>query len=222
MEKLNSLDKNLAESDLYESRFHVKERKSNSRFFLSILGFFMVFIGLRMFWVQNFGGIVVDGASMKMTLQDGDKLLARYAKAGVVAKRGDIIIVDVRGYPECGNTEFLVKRLIATEGDKIKCEDGNISICYAGQSEYTYLEESYAYYCFNKADYDFFEYVVGEGEIFFLGDNRQNSKDSRYGLIGGSHLDDRLYRAEDIYGIVPNWAIEKKGILEFLFFRDVD
>ena len=219
---LNSFDKNLADSDLYESRFRCKERKSNSRFFLSVLGLLIVFTGLRIFWVQNFGGIVVDGASMRKTLSDGDKLLVRYMKDGVVANRGDVIIVDTRDYPECGNTDFLIKRLIAIEGDKVKCEDGKLYICYAGQSEYTYLEESYAYYCFNKADYDFFEYVVGEGEIFFLGDNRQNSKDSRYGLIGGSHLDDRLYRAEDIYGIVPNWAIEKKGILEFLFFRNID
>lgn len=222
MEKLNRLDKNLAESDLYESRFRFKERKSNSNFVLSILALLIAFTGIRTFWVENFGGIVVDGESMKNTLSDGDKLLVQYAKKGVEPKRGDVIIVDVRGYPECGNTDFLVKRLIATEGDKVKCEDGNLYICYAGQSEYTYLEESYAYYCCKKADYDFFEYVVGEGEIFFLGDNRQNSRDSRYGQVGGSHLENSLYKAEDIYGIVPDWAIEKKEILKFLFFRNVD
>ena len=220
--KLDSFDKNLADSDLYESRFHSKERKSNSRFFLSVLGLLIVFTGLRIFWVQNFGGIVVDGASMRKTLSDGDKLLVRYMKDGVVANRGDVIIVDTRDYPECGNTDFLIKRLIAIEGDKVKCEDGKLYICYAGQSEYTYLEENYAYYSENKLDYDFQEYVVGEGEIFFLGDNRQNSRDSRYGLIGGSHLDNSLYKAKDIYGVVPNWAIENKGILELLFFRNVD
>ena len=220
--KLDSFDKNLADSDLYESRFHSKERKSNSRFFLSVLGLLIVFTGLRIFWVQNFGGIVVDGASMRKTLSDGDKLLVRYMKDGVVANRGDVIIVDTRDYPECGNTDFLIKRLIAIEGDKVKCEDGKLYICYAGQSEYTYLEESYAYYSENKLDYDFQEYVVGEGEIFFLGDNRQNSRDSRYGLIGGSHLDNSLYKAKDIYGVVPNWAIENKGILELLFFRNID
>ena len=220
--KLDSFDKNLADSDLYESRFHSKERKSNSRFFLCVLGLLIVFTGLKIFWVQNFGGIVVDGASMRKTLSDGDKLLVRYMKDGVVANRGDVIIVDTRDYPECGNTDFLIKRLIAIEGDKVKCEDGKLYICYAGQSEYTYLEENYAYYSENKLDYDFQEYVVGEGEIFFLGDNRQNSRDSRYGLIGGSHLDNSLYKAKDIYGVVPNWAIENKGILELLFFRNVD
>ncbi|MBR2341362.1 MAG: signal peptidase I [Clostridia bacterium] len=221
MAKFNDLGKNLANGDLYENCFHTKEKQSNARFFSVILALLLLFVGFRTFWTQNFGGIVVDGASMNTTLNTGDKLLMRYATAGAVAKRGDVIIVDVRKYPECGDTDFLIKRLIATEGDKVKCEDGNLYICYAGQTEYTYLEEDYAYYYSNKADYDFGEYVVGKGEIFFLGDNRLNSKDSRYGLIGGSHLSDRLYKAKDIYGVVPAWAIEYKSILEFVFFSSL-
>ena len=215
------LDKNLADSDLYEACFHVKERRSNTRFFSVLLGMVALFACVRAMWVYAFGGIVVDGASMRNTLNNGDKLIMRYADVGEKAKRGDIIIVDTRDYPECGNTDFLVKRLIAIEGDKVRCEDGNLYICYAGQTEYVLLEEDYAYYYRDKEEYDFREYVVGEGEIFFLGDNRQNSKDSRYGLIGGSHLDDRLYKAEDIYGIVPTWALEHREILEKIFFRDL-
>jgi signal peptidase I len=218
----DKLEKNLADGDLYESCFRVKERKSNAQFFLVILGLLIFFTGLRFLWVQTFAGIVVDGASMRNTLSDGDQLIMRYANVGEPPKHGDVIIVDTRGYPECGNTKFLVKRLIAMEGDKVRAEDGIVYVCYAGETEYVRLEEDYAYYCFNKADYDFREYVVGKGEIFFLGDNRQNSKDSRYGLIGGSHLEDRLYKLEDIYGVIPSWAIENKGILETIFFRKVN
>ena len=221
MAKIDEMDENL-DKESREETIYTHEDKGNFRFILSIIGILLFCFCLRTYWVQNFGGIVVDGASMNQTLNGGDKLLVRYAQAGVVAKRGDIIIVDVRDYEECGNTDFLIKRLIATEGDKVKCEDGNLYICYAGQTEYTYVEESYAYYYLNKADYDFEEYEVGKGEIFFLGDNRQNSLDSRYKEeYGGSHLSNGLYKAEDIYGVVPDWAIAYKTPLEWLFFRNI-
>ena len=57
---------------------------------------------------------------------------------------------------------------------------------------------------------------MGEGEIFFLGDNRNISMDSRY-KEDMSHLD-RLYKETDIYGIVPQWAIDKQEDLEKIFF----
>ena len=73
------------------------------------------------------------------------------------------------------------------------------------------LNEPYAYH---KWNYDFALYEVGEGEIFFLGDNRTNSYDSRY-QEGNSHLK-TLYKADDIYGVVPDWAIRHKKFLKYL------
>ena len=139
-------------------------------------------------------------------------------------ERGDIIVVYVGNYPECKSITGgeLIKRLIATEGDKVKCKDGQISIMYSGTNEYVLLNESYAYYGGmpgqDATDYDFSEYVVGEGEIFFLGDNRLNSVDSRYKESSGSHLIGRLYETTDVYGVVPTWAMEYKDILCNLFF----
>lgn len=212
--------KELMENELYEARYHFKERRSNARFFVFLLLFFTFLGAVRSYWTGNFGGVQIDGSSMNNTLANGQQLLMKYCDNGEEAKRGDIIVVYVGDYTECAGVSsgYLIKRLIAVEGDTVKCHDGQVYIQYAGESTYTKVDEPYAYYCKNKLDYDFGPYKVGEGEIFFLGDNRQNSVDSRYGITQGSHLSDRLYKTEDIFGIVPEWAIKNQKILEKIFF----
>lgn len=212
------MEKDLRNSDLYELRFGLKEKKSNYHFWLTIILVLFFVLSFRTYWSNTFGGVEVDGNSMNMTLNTGEKLLMRYSEDGSEAKRGDVIVVYVGNYEECEGvaSHFLIKRLIAVEGDKVKCKDGNLYICYAGTQNYVLLDEPYAYYT-DKNSYDFGEYVVGEGEIFFLGDNRNNSCDSRYNETYGSHLEG-LYKRQDIFGIVPDWAIEKRSLLEKLFF----
>lgn len=207
----------LSDSDLYEEKFEVKTRKSNYRFFTLLLAFATLILMLNTVWTSLFGGVTVSGDSMKMTLFNGEEYLMKYYREGDELERGDVIVVDVRDYPECRGVDFLIKRLIAVEGDSLYCRYGQIYIKYAGTDEYVLLEESTAHYMMNQKNYHFSEYTVGEGEIFFLGDNRQNSLDSRY-KDDGSHLKDRLYKVEDIYGIVPDWAIENRKTLHYLFF----
>ncbi len=231
--------KDLRDSTLYEDCYRFKERRSNLRFFSVLFVIVFVFLGLRGYWVHNFGGVEVDGASMNKTLYSTEQLLVRYVKDGKGIERGDIVVVYVENYPEiqkenAGKREedklkYLIKRLIAVEGDTVRCTDGQISIRYAGTEEFVELDEPYAYYSTDKgrAEYDFKkDYVVGEGEIFFLGDNRCNSIDSRYnesyytasGVKRCSHLPDRLYKATDVFGVVPEWAVEHQAILEKIFF----
>ena len=206
----------LSESSLYENCFHYKEERSTRKFLLVVAILLSLFLVVLYGWRATYGGVEVDGASMNRTLKDGDMLLLRYCNFGAKAERGDVIVVDVRGYEECGNTKFLIKRLIAVEGDSLYCEDGQIYIRYAGTEEFVALQETYAYYT-HKYDYDFAQYDVQEGEVFFLGDNRNNSLDSRY-QEGKSHLTDALYRETDIYGIVPTWAIKYQSVFEKIFF----
>ena len=200
----------------------VKKKGSGYVFYIVIAVVLILFLGFRMWWVHNFGVVQVDGQSMMRTLEHGDELIMRFVKDGKGLKRGDVIVVKVRDYNVTdgnGNEiDFLIKRLIAVEGDKVRCTNGRLEICYQGESEYVLLNEPYAYYDGNMELYDFSEYVVEEGEIFFLGDNRLNSCDSRYQEWGGSHLDD-LYKATDVYGVVPTWAIEHKEMLEKIFIR---
>ena len=203
-----------------------REYRSNYLFYCFLALLLLAVIGFRVYWNKNVGGVVVDGNSMCQTLYSGEKLLMLRKTSGM--ERGDIIVVDVQHYdeikaenagkPESAQVQYLIKRLIAVEGDKVKCEDGQVYLWEAGTSGYVPLDEPYAYYvnAEKKAEYDFGEYVVGEGEIFFLGDNRCNSLDSRFNE-SGSHLN-RLYKASDVWGIVPEWAVENQAILEKIFF----
>ena len=137
------------------------------------------------------GGEEVDGRYV-----GGDVL---YADRDLEAKRGDIVIVDAAGYkdfPKSG-PYLIVKRLVAVAGDRIYCEDGVVYLGVGGE-EPEVLEESYV-----RGENDIeFDYTLGEGEIFCMGDNRFVSKDSR--SVGP-------FREEDILGVVPAWSVTFKG-----------
>jgi signal peptidase I len=211
------MEKQLKDGELYERRFKFKEKRANSNFLFTIVLLFFCFISLRMYWTQNFGGVIVDGSSMVKTLQNGDKLVMKRVWDIDDVERGDIIVVDVSGYEEFkGSGDYLIKRMIAFPGEKVRCRKGVVSVCKKGESRFEILDEPYAYY-FHQAGYTDFEYALGEDEIFFLGDNRNDSCDSRYNIFGGSRLD-CLYKTSDIFGVVPDWAVKHRNILEKIFF----
>lgn len=219
------LDKDIRNSDLYEECFRYKERRSTNRFYVILLMLILLFVGFRTYWTSTFGGVTVSGDSMKLTLLNQEQLLMKYVHDGKGLDYGDVIVVHVEHYPqfsvpnanlpEASKTKYLIKRLIAKEGDRVRCEDGRVEVLYKGEKTWVALDEPYAYYM-DKEAYDFAEYYVGKGQIFFLGDNRNNSQDSRF-KEGYSRLE-TLYMATDVVGVVPQWAIDhREGLAKILF-----
>lgn len=114
----------------------------------------------------------VDKTSMYPTLKPNDRLiLEKVTYYFSKPSRGDIVVFK---YPK-DNREKFIKRVIGIPGDKIKIENGILYINGEKQEE-SYIKEPMIG--------DFSETTVPEGTIFAMGDNRNNSMDSRDESVG--------------------------------------
>lgn len=112
----------------------------------------------------------VPTGSMKTTIMPEDRLIAnRLSYIFSDINRGDIIVFP---YPDDEETLF-VKRVIGLPGEKVDIIDGKVYI------NDVLLEEDYCSSEIVDETRDS-SYVVPDGHLFMLGDNRINSRDSRY------------------------------------------
>ncbi|MBF8983708.1 signal peptidase I [Lutibacter sp. B2] len=131
--------------------------------------------------------LVVDGASMNPTLEDHDYLILENTHK---IQRGDIISFksNIKFSQEelesfnlikrikLGKVKNLVKRVIAVEGDQLLIKDG---IVYVNEEE---IKEDYINGDYTFGDIDIKK--IPKNKIFVMGDNRENSLDSRkIGLV---------------------------------------
>lgn len=147
----------------------------------------IIYIGLVVllcYFVINFVGCRsrVDGSSMNPTLEDGDnlwvdKLSYRFGNP----KRFDVIIFN---YDE--DTTY-VKRIIGLPGETVRIDqDGHIFINDQLLKE-NYGKEVILPTNLGRASQPV---VLGEDEYFVLGDNRNNSQDSRWADVGNVNRKD--------------------------------
>lgn len=138
--------------------------------------------------------VVVVGPSMKDTLQDGDRLLLISGMLYNDPKQGDIIVASKESY-ESG--ECIVKRVIATEGQTvdINFQTGIVSV------DGVALEEDYTLTSTTHFEGVVFPVKVTEGHVFVLGDNRDNSLDSRSPVIG--LVDEREILGKAVFLLSP-------------------
>lgn len=110
--------------------------------------------------------VIVFGASMEPTLQQYDLVLIW--QLGYTPCNGDIIVTDAQNEYQ----QSIIKRIVAREGQKVSIIDGQVYID-GNPLEEKYIENG------KKTLYDMSEMIVPKGHVFLLGDNRQQSIDSR-------------------------------------------
>ena len=117
----------------------------------------------------------VDGRSMMNTLHDGDNLIVeKLSYRFSDPKRFDIIV-----FPPTGKKEYYIKRIIGLPGETVQIdENGNIYI--NGEL----LEENYGAETIQNPGRAAKPITLGDDEYFVMGDNRNNSKDSRSEEVG--------------------------------------
>ena len=140
----------------------------------------------------------VVGSSMQPTLADGNWLLVSDEKT---YERGDIIIIT---QPNELDNEPLVKRIIATGGETVDIDFNTHEVYVNGKLlDEPYIKEPTA------LQYDVkFPYVVPEGCVFAMGDNRNDSIDSRSSRVGP--IDERYILGKAVFRVLP--------ISDFKFF----
>jgi len=174
----------------------------------------IVFLAFVLFVVLAYEPIAVDGQSMLPTIQDRDKVaVSRMDKS---YEKGDIVVAEKGNY-------FVIKRVIATSNDKIAFAYDQSGVIRLFINDFTtpvseeYIKEPMTDSGKFKAvgiapDFDLVSLeavsiTLGEGELLLLGDNRNNSTDSRV---------DGVYKTEQIKGKM-SFNITENGLINSIF-----
>ena len=144
----------------------------------------------------------IEGPSMQNTLFTGDRVII--SNLGYTPKQGDIVVVsrNVNNSAEDAETgkEPIIKRVIAVGGQTVNIdfERGIVSV------DGVKLDEPYAKTPTTRNFDVQFPLYVPEGYIFVLGDNRNNSTDSRDSRIGeGGLIDTRYVLGHAVFRVFP-------------------
>ena len=138
--------------------------------------------------------IVVDGESMYSTLWDGDYLLLLSNLIYPNPEVGDIVVVSKQSY-DSGSP--IVKRVIASEGQIVDIDFENGIVYVDGLP----LQEEYINTATNLQEGMSFPLLVEKDCYFVMGDNRNNSRDSRSPDIG--QVDRREILGKAIFLMIP-------------------
>lgn len=156
--------------------------------------------------------VTVDGDSMRTTLTNGDKLII--SNLFYTPETGDIVVINPENHGDAD--EPIIKRVIATEGQTVRIDFENWAVYVDGVK----LDEPYIRDMMeiekqrwgeetpmdgtNVPKYKK-EFTVGDNKVFVMGDNRNNSKDSRsreYGEMGVNRILGKV-----IIRLMPNFGL---------------
>lgn len=178
-----------------------KIEQSKAKEIIGLIIYCIIVVAI-MFCVIKFVGqrTIVIGDSMNPTLEDGENLITdKITYRFKDPKRFDIIV-----FPQKANTsKLLIKRIIGMPGETVEIKDGRV---YINGYE---LNETYGNEAMNDGGLASDAITLGPDEYFVLGDNRNNSQDSRFASVGNIQRSDIIGRAW-----VRIWPLDKVTLLK--------
>lgn len=175
----------------------LSKTKSEKCFLIVVAVLVLIMFAIVMLNTFVYFNVQVKGPSMNPTLYTDDVLVANRYKT--VTYGSVVIIAD-----EKDNGDWLIKRVIAMEGDTVDIRtDGYVYVKYKNSNDFIKLKESYVKREGMTAQRDWVVKTLAKGEIFYLGDNRENSSDSR-------NADFSTCDISQIVGVVEDWSLAFK------------
>ena len=143
---------------------------------------------------------VVDGRSMEPTLYDGNNLIVQKVSYYFhEPERFDVIVFELEDQPGV----HYIKRVIGLPGETVQIKDGYVYINGKKLTDDVYGREVMKTFGIAKDPI-----TIKEGEYFVLGDNRNNSKDSRSADLGPIKKKQILGKA-----LIRIWQLTQIGII---------
>jgi len=148
----------------------------------------IILVMVNNFWISIF---VVDGESMEPSLHDGEVVLMSksFQRGEQKPQRGDQVVVQYPGDPQ---KKRYVKRVVALPGEAVQLKSGNVYI------NKKILRE--AYISSNIDSLPEGKWELGDKQYFLMGDNRENSNDSRY--FGA--VEERFFIGKAVKVVLPS------------------
>lgn len=195
-ETQNKVESDVVDNSDEQSKTVIK--KSKKKEFFGFV-FYVIFVFAFAYLIVTFVGqrTVVIGHSMENTLSDGDNLIVdKISYRFKEPSRYDIIVFPY----EYKNDTYYIKRIIGLPGETVQIDQqGTI---YINGKE---LKESYGREVIRNAGMAGAPIELKKGEYFVLGDNRNNSEDSRFSDVGIIHKERIVGKA--VFRIFPFQSI---------------
>ncbi len=188
-----------------------KKLTRGQAFFKDAKDILVIICTFMVVYILFFRNVVVVGNSMYDTLQDGDYLLILNNVFYRDPKPGDIIVASKDSFR---GGECIIKRVIATEGQKVDIDFKTGTVYVDDQP----LDEPYIHSPTTRPEGIEFPLIVDEGCVFVMGDNRLESMDSRNPDIG--LIDKREILGKAIFLLLPgadsfgNRDYDRIGVIE--------
>ena len=171
-----------------------KKESWQQGFLLYLHDLITMLAAIMLVFLLLFRMVIVSGSSMYSSLWDGDWLLVLGSVFYQEPEQGDIIVACKDSF---NDGEAIIKRVIATEGQIVDI-DFDAGIVYV---DGVALDEPYTYTPTNQPEGMTFPLLVEENCVFAMGDNRNNSRDSRDPMIG--QIDTREILGKAVFLMFP-------------------